>query len=287
MVTMLMDFPFQTTSELMRDRTSHRGTWMPYPATARIARDGEVPFIRKLAASLPRTRHTNPQQACLYPLVNRMVSLFFACGCLAASPAHATAWEVEALLEAAQASHPLVGARQAERQAAQADLASANWQRYPSVSAELAAASTGSGNRLLRVDQPLWNGGRIAAGIRAADSRVSAAQTAIAETRQELRLRVVTAANEALRQQARRRVALDNLAEHDRLQTPKQAAAPCECGPTDQPYAPRPDLNSASCRRMLLPPQLDGRPSWKPQALPCITSLGTGEKLLARKHPSS
>ena len=47
MVTMAdMDFPFQKTSELMRDRTSHRGTLMPYPAAARITRDGEVPFIR-------------------------------------------------------------------------------------------------------------------------------------------------------------------------------------------------------------------------------------------------
>jgi hypothetical protein len=47
MVTMaVMDFPFHTTSELMRDRTSHRGTLMPHTATARIIRDGEVPFIR-------------------------------------------------------------------------------------------------------------------------------------------------------------------------------------------------------------------------------------------------
>ena len=45
-VTMLIDFPFQQTSELMRDRTSHRGTWMPIAANARRTRDGEVPFIR-------------------------------------------------------------------------------------------------------------------------------------------------------------------------------------------------------------------------------------------------
>lgn len=40
------DFPFHKTSELMRDRTYHRGTWMPHHATARITRDGAVPFIR-------------------------------------------------------------------------------------------------------------------------------------------------------------------------------------------------------------------------------------------------
>lgn len=32
-------------NELMRDRTSHRGTWLPFAAT-RLVRDGEVPFIR-------------------------------------------------------------------------------------------------------------------------------------------------------------------------------------------------------------------------------------------------
>lgn len=33
-------------SELMRFRTSHRGTSLPVAATPRLARDGEVPFIR-------------------------------------------------------------------------------------------------------------------------------------------------------------------------------------------------------------------------------------------------
>ena len=33
-------------SELMRHCTSHRGTELPVAATARLARDGEVPFIR-------------------------------------------------------------------------------------------------------------------------------------------------------------------------------------------------------------------------------------------------
>ena len=47
MVTMAdMDFPFHKTSALMRACASHRGTLMPYSATARITRDGEVPFIR-------------------------------------------------------------------------------------------------------------------------------------------------------------------------------------------------------------------------------------------------
>jgi hypothetical protein len=46
MVTMKsMVFPFLQTGELMRDRHSHRGPWMPYPASARFTWDGEVAFI--------------------------------------------------------------------------------------------------------------------------------------------------------------------------------------------------------------------------------------------------
>lgn len=32
--------------ELMRNRASHRVTWLPHPATARVPRDVEVPCIR-------------------------------------------------------------------------------------------------------------------------------------------------------------------------------------------------------------------------------------------------
>ena len=46
MVTMeFMVFPFQQTSELMRDRSFHRGPWISYPASAWFTWDGEVAFI--------------------------------------------------------------------------------------------------------------------------------------------------------------------------------------------------------------------------------------------------
>ena len=44
--TIAVNFPLEQTSELMRDRSSHRGTWMLYPANARIIRDGVARFIR-------------------------------------------------------------------------------------------------------------------------------------------------------------------------------------------------------------------------------------------------
>jgi len=39
-------------SELMRDRNPHLGTQLP-PAASRLARDGEVPFIRSASVMRP------------------------------------------------------------------------------------------------------------------------------------------------------------------------------------------------------------------------------------------
>ncbi|MFN3495532.1 MAG: TolC family protein, partial [Hydrogenophaga sp.] len=75
----------------------------------------------------------------------------------------------------------------------------------------------GSTGVLLRVDQPLWSGGRISAGIDAAKWREQANQAASAEAREEVSLRVIAAAVEAARQQMRARVASRNVAAHEEL----------------------------------------------------------------------
>jgi adhesin transport system outer membrane protein len=119
------------------------------------------------------------------------------------------------VLQAALSSHPLVQGKRSAQAAAKAEREGAEWQRYPTPSIE---AQTGSDNAsLLRLDQPLWTGGRITAGIDAAGSRYDAASTAIAEARQELALKVIAASSEALRQQARQRFAQASVGEHEKL----------------------------------------------------------------------
>ncbi|UJB64048.1 hypothetical protein YS110_04350 [Acidovorax sp. YS12] len=61
-----MDFPFHKTSVLMRDCTSHRGTWLPFCANARCAWDGEVPFIRKKYVKPDYTIYTQKGQVAAY-----------------------------------------------------------------------------------------------------------------------------------------------------------------------------------------------------------------------------
>lgn len=141
---------------------------------------------------------------------------------LAAPPtwaqAAATAWPLERVLASALATHPLIQARVSERAAAAADREAADWARYPTPSAE-ATTRDASGNAagLLRLDQPLWTGGRIDAGIELAARRLDAAQAAVEERRLEITQRVIAAYLEALRQHGRREHAEAGLREHEAL----------------------------------------------------------------------
>lgn len=120
-------------------------------------------------------------------------------------------------LQAAISSHPLIQGKRSARDAAKAEQEGAEWQRYPTPSIEANTATGGENASVFRLDQPLWTGGRITAGIDAAGSRYDAAGTAIDETRQELALKVIAASAEALRLQARLVHAQASVREHEKL----------------------------------------------------------------------
>ena len=90
-------------------------------------------------------------------------------------------WNFGQLMQATLASHPLVLGKRSAQAAAQAEREGAEWQRYPSLSLEANTQSGGQNARLLRIEQPIWSGGRITAGITAAGSRFDAAGAALDE----------------------------------------------------------------------------------------------------------
>jgi len=142
--------------------------------------------------------------------------------CLLVASAWATsAWAApttfDQALQAALSTHPLVAGKRSAQAAAKADREGAEWQRYPTPSVEANTATGGQNASVFRLDQPLWTGGRISAGIDAAGSRFDAASMAINEARQELALKVIAASSEALRQQARQRFAQASVGEHEKL----------------------------------------------------------------------
>lgn len=127
----------------------------------------------------------------------------------------------EQILQAALTSHPLVLGKRSSQAAAEAEREGAEWQRYPSLTLEAnTQSSSQDANQsagMLRIDQPLWSGGRVTADIKAAGSRFDAAGAAVDEARQELTFKVIAAITEAVRQQARQQHAIVSVKEHERL----------------------------------------------------------------------
>lgn len=159
----------------------------------------------------------------------KLLALGFAALAVSAGTVNAqTAWPFDRVLEASLAGHPAILSKRSEQAAALADKDAAEWARFPTPSLEASSRSLSSRSAssrseldastgLLRVDQPLWTGGRITAGIEAADSRLEAAAAALDETRLDIFLRVTAAYAEAARQKEREQSARTGVAEHEKL----------------------------------------------------------------------
>ncbi len=126
-------------------------------------------------------------------------------------------WTFEQVLASALDSHPAMLGKRSAQAAARAEREGAQWQRYPTPSIEASAQSDGGDAGLVRLEQPLWSGGRISAGIDAAGSRLDAAGAALEEAKLDLSLRVIAAYTEALRQKARQQHATSGVREHEKL----------------------------------------------------------------------
>lgn len=127
-------------------------------------------------------------------------------------------WTLDRLLSQTLGKHPLVQEKRAAQAAAQADVDAAEWQRYPSPSVEATSASgQDQGGNILRIDQPLWTGGRITANIDLARARHEAASAVVSEVQLDLAYKVVAATSEVWRQTRRRQAQQATVQEHERL----------------------------------------------------------------------
>ena len=112
---------------------------------------------------------------------------------------------LERLMALALASHPSAQSQRAQLQSAQSGLDSARWQFYPTPSIAVEQAHTAStdssyrgDNRVatLRLQQPLYTGGRLSASMDKAKASLEIGQSALEEVEQQLGLRVVQAYGE-------------------------------------------------------------------------------------------
>ena len=107
---------------------------------------------------------------------------------------------LESLISEALLSHPSQKSQSLLVQSAQMGVDSARWQFYPTPSFSVENANTSATDNAylgdstvttLRLQQPLWTGGRLTAGLKKAEANVMMTHASLEETRQQLAIRVV------------------------------------------------------------------------------------------------
>lgn len=143
-----------------------------------------------------------------------------------AAQAQAQSGLLQQLIETAQARHPSVQAQQLLINAADAGLAGARWQYYPTPSISLHRSAVGSNDPLAAGDrvittvglsQPLWTWGRLEAGVDKAQAQRVMVQASQAEAMQQIALRVTQTYVEWRAAQQKRRAYKDGLQQQERL----------------------------------------------------------------------
>lgn len=141
-------------------------------------------------------------------------------------PAVAAAQVLEQLIFSALASHPSVQSRRAMVDSAQAEVGGARWQFFPTASVSVEAASASQTDRLyqgdnrvstLRLQQPLWTGGRLTAGMEKAEASLLVSEHTFEEVRQQLAVRVVQAYGDWLAAHLKVQANEKSFAAHQRL----------------------------------------------------------------------
>ena len=97
------------------------------------------------------------------------------------------------LIRQAIQTHPLVEQGKADLRAGNQAVKTAKWQYFPtpSISDEKAFADNDGYTTVLSLDQPLWSGGRLSAGLDSAKANATLLSASLAENRRELAFRVV------------------------------------------------------------------------------------------------
>ena len=133
----------------------------------------------------------------------------------------------EAVRDAAYA-HPLTQSSARSMDAALQDQQAARWQRFPSPSFQSLSpqgASTIDKVNRLALEQPLYAGGRIDAGIQAADQRLNAGQQYHLQVAQDTAIKLVNTWYEWQRQRDKATVQQEGVQAHERLRDQIQRRA--------------------------------------------------------------
>lgn len=162
-----------------------------------------------------------------------MLGLLAALVCSICSAQTSTpALTLEDALRISAVEHPSVLARRSERNAASARLDVAERQQYPNLSLQSTGDGFGGRANTVRVEQPLWLGGRIKAGIESANASIQQADAGVLQAQTDIMIKVVASFTELGRIQARQVAARSNVQEHARLAQMIQRRVESEISPS-------------------------------------------------------
>jgi len=139
---------------------------------------------------------------------------------------NASAQKLENLIALALSSNPLTKSQQTLVESAKVGVDSSKWQFYPTPSVSVEMANTSSSDLLYqgdkrvsigRIQQPLWTGGRLSAGVNKAEAGLAVSQASLEEARLQLGLRVVQAYGDWLSAHLKTLANEKSLATHIRL----------------------------------------------------------------------
>ena len=160
------------------------------------------------------------------------------------------------LLESAYVKHPSVVQARSQAQAAGFEVDAARWGRYPSLSTEL-RSDTGTTQSIARLEQPVWNAGKISARIALTESNQRVAEAGIQEAEITALSQAATAFYEALRLRERLKNAVDNVSEHQRLLALIERRAKAEVTPQADAILAEARLQQAVSERIQINRQLE------------------------------
>jgi adhesin transport system outer membrane protein len=147
-------------------------------------------------------------------------------GTMAWASPEPTVLSLEQAMALATASHPLVEQKRRNLDASAQDMKSAQWKWFPTLTLETSQTMGGQPQILgnsdpyagnIKVEQPLWTGGRITSEVDMAQARKQITQLQLHETQQDLMLRVLQAFFDYQKLTTRLTIAQDNIHEHQRL----------------------------------------------------------------------
>lgn len=164
--------------------------------------------------------------------------------------------DLGSLMGEAIAKHPDIRSSRGNAVAADFELQGAQWGRYPSLSTEL-QTQRGGPQAVLRLEQPLWTGGRITGQIELASAGLAEAEAAVTEAEQLVLTQTASAYFEILRLESRLAVAKDSVREHGRLVEVIQRRVSAQVSPATDETQATARLNQAINEQIQTERQLD------------------------------